>query len=422
MSKKLPTYRRHPNGQAFFEYRGQRTYLGKYDSPESKERFNRVISQILAGGPGAVAIKPQDTPKIATLINTYLDHAARYYTKDGKATKEYLGMEMAVRKLGFFYGESLAIDFGPAKLMELQQCLIGSSYKYASGRGKQRVMIEQRYTRPYINKLIGRVKRFFRWCAKNELIPPEQYHRLYCVEPLMAGRCAAPEPPDVEPVPRAIVEQTIPYMQPMTAAMVQLQMLCGMRPAEICAMRGRDIEQHDGVWVYTVPEHKTAWRGMQLVKAIPLAAQRILQPFLLDDPDAYIFSPIVSESRRHAVRRRNRETPLTPSQQARRPKKSPKSAKRPKYDTDSYRKAIRYAIDKAARAGVVIPHWHPNQLRHTIATEIRETMSEQAAQIYLGHACLETTAIYAKKNLSELLSVARELDRQWASAAAPERP
>lgn len=420
MGKKLPTYRKHPNNQAFIEHCGKRTYLGVYDSPESRERYARAIAQILAGGPGAVVIKPKERPKIATLVVAYLDHAVRYYSKDGKPTKEYLGMEAALGKLAYFFGMTEAHAFGPAKLVEFQQCLIGSTYKYIAGRGKDQIEIEQQYSRPYINKIVGRVKRFFRWCCKSELIPPEHYHKLECVEPLMAGRCQAPEPPDVQPVPRAVVEKTIPYMQPMIAAMVQLQMFCGMRPAEICAMRGQDIEKHDDIWVYAVPEHKTAWRGMSLVKAIPAVAQRILQPFLLEDPKAYIFSPIVSEGRRNAARKAQRQTPITPSQKARKPKKMPKQAKRPKYDTDSYRKAINYAIAKAFRAGVVIPHWHPNQLRHAIATEIREHLTEQAAQIYLGHACMETTAIYAKKNLSELISVARELDRRWAKESPPQ--
>lgn len=421
MGKRLPTYRRHPNGQAFIEFRGKRTYLGKHDSPESHERFSRVVAQILAGGPGGVVVlKPAAKPLIATLATAYLDHAARYYSKNGKPTKEYLGMQTAVDKLLHFHARTPAHEFGPAKLIEFQQCLIGSTYKCVQGIGDKQIEIELPYSRPYINKIVGRVKRFFRWCCKSELIPPEHYHKLECVEPLMAGRCQAPEPPDVQPVPRAIVEQTIPYMQPMTAAMVQLQMLCGMRPAEVCAMRGQDIEKHGDVWIYAVPEHKTAWRGMSLVKAIPVVAQRILEPFLLKDPAAYIFSPIVSEGRRNAARKRQRESPMTPSQRARRPKKSPKQAKRPKYDTDSYRKAIRYAIRKAFRAGVVIPHWHPNQLRHAIATEIREHLTEQAAQIYLGHACMETTAIYAKKNLSELIAVARELDHRWAKESLPQ--
>ncbi len=82
---------------------------------------------------------------------------------------------------------------------------------------------------------------------------------------------------------------------------------------------------------------------------------------------------------------------MTPSQARRRPSTKPARAKRPRYDVDSYRRAIAYGIAKAG-----VPHWHPHQIRHTVGTEIREAHGVEAAQAVLGHKHLSTTEIYAK--------------------------
>lgn len=398
MGRALPSYRRHPNGSAFYEYQGKRTYLGPYDEPRSRQRYARVVAQIAAGGPGAVAVR-SDIPTIAELILEYLDYATSYYA----ANKEFKGMTAALKHLYNFAGDIDGREFGSAKLMDFQQYMLTLTYQRK--RGKE--LVSRPYSRSQINKQVGRIKRFIRWCSQRELVPSEQYSKLICVEPLSKGRCRAPEAPDVEPVAREIVEQTLPYLTQTASAMVRVQMLCGMRPQDVCGMRWEDITTEGTIWIYRVLAHKNSWRGQELHKAIPRAVQAILQPFA---GSGFVFSPIRSEELRLAgLRKRRRPT-------KRRDRKRPL---RDRYDTDSYRRAIDYGIKKAARAGIVIPHWHPNQLRHTIATEIRQAIGEEASQVWLGHASIDTTGIYTKKQISELVSVAQELDRLWASQSAP---
>jgi integrase len=378
---KLPTYRRHPNGQAFIEHKAQRTYLGKYDSPESRKSFAQIVSQIAAGGPGAIAeLTDEQDASIDELILPYLHHAIRYYSEDGEPTKEFKGVKAAMNMLSGFAGETEGRLFGPRMLVAFQNHLVG-----------------KKHARPYVNKQVARVKRFFRWCSEQERLPGEHWHKLNCVRGLEAGRTVAPEPEAIEPVPRPIVELTLPFLQPMIAAMVQVQMLCGMRPQDVCNMRGIDIAEHEPIWIYEVPKHKNKWRGHTLIKAIPRAAQAILKPYMPTDLGQHVFSPMAATAARlgRFVQRRKRKI-------------------RDRYDTDSYRRAINYGLAKAAREKVEIPHWHPNQLRHSIATEIRQSIGEQAAQIWLGHACLETTSIYTAKQTTELVAIAQELDRRWA--------
>ena len=58
---------------------------------------------------------------------------------------------------------------------------------------------------------------------------------------------------------------------------------------------------------------------------------------------------------------------------------------------------------------MTIPQWHPNQLRHTRGTEIRRLYGIEAAQVLLGHSRADVTQIYAEKNLSQSVEIARRL-------------
>jgi integrase len=83
---------------------------------------------------------------------------------------------------------------------------------------------------------------------------------------------------------------------------------------------------------------------------------------------------------------------VQPSQVCRRRKK-PKKLPGACYTTRSYAQAIAKAC---RRAGV--PHWHPNQIRHTVGTDVREQHGLDGAQVFLGHSHANVTQIYAEKN------------------------
>ena len=114
---------------------------------------------------------------------------------------------------------------------------------------------------------------------------------------------------------------------------------------------------------------------------------------------------------------------MSPSHQTRRRKANPKRKPGQKYTTASYGAAIRKACERAfdmprelRNVSTKLPAaereqlkakarewrekhcWHPHQLRHTAATEIRRTFGIEAAQVVLGHANIATTEIYAEKD------------------------
>jgi integrase len=56
-----------------------------------------------------------------------------------------------------------------------------------------------------------------------------------------------------------------------------------------------------------------------------------------------------------------------------------------------------------------VPHWSPLQLRHTAATEIRARYGVEAAKVVLGHTKVETTQIYAERDLGKAREIMREI-------------
>ena len=172
------------------------------------------------------------------------------------------------------FGEDLARDLGPRKLMALQQRFVSLGY-----------------SRGVVNQHIGRVKRMFKWASKTEIVPATVYHGLLCVDGLRQGRSKAPDYPEVEPVQWEPAKAVLPYVAPPVAAMIQVQYLCGMRPGEVTIMRRCDLDTSDEIWIYSPARHKNKWRGHALVKAIPQAAQSIIAEFFQPDLEVYLFNP-----------------------------------------------------------------------------------------------------------------------------------
>lgn len=161
-------------------------------------------------------------------------------------------------------------------------------------------------------------------------------------------------------------------------------------------------------------------------------AQEVLRPYLGTKLDAYCFDPREGEQQRSINRRAARRTPLTPSQLARKQKPKRKRPMQDRYPVTSYRNAIYRACDRAfplpenlsprqledgkkesravwwsrlpaeereaVRAWRREHRWHPNQLRHSRATELRGYGLDIVKTI-LGHTKVETSQVYAEKDM-----------------------
>ncbi len=175
-------------------------------------------------------------------------------------------------------------------------------------------------------------------------------------------------------------------------------------------MRMGDLDRGGRVWIYRPRTHKVEHHGMDRVVPLGPEAQRALEPFLRLDREASLFSPKEAEQERRAEQRRRRKTKVwrSHSNKARRKRRRGSGSKvqnlRPWYDTDSYRRAIARACEKAG-----IGRWSPNQLRHSAATRIRKEMGIEVAQAVLGHRSVETTQVYAEVNLKSAVEAMERL-------------
>ncbi len=402
---KVPAYCLHKaSGRAVVRVNGKDHYLGPFGSAESHERYAELIERwrLAKAAPKELPeLPPSQELSVNELLLKYWDYAESYYSSQGQPTKELVCMRDALRPVKRLYGNTLVRDFGPKSLKTVREFMI----------------TEQQLARSVVNQRIGRIKRVFKWGVAEELISPSILHGLQAVEGLRRGRTPARETDPVEPVADNEVRAVLPFVAPHVAAMIQLQRLTGMRPGEVVLMRPCDLDRSRQVWIYEPESHKGRWRGARRLVPIGPRAQELIGPYLERDAADYLFSPREAEAwrRQHrpAYQGRTRSTPLYPSELRRRELvreqrkgRVSKRPKRPRYDTDSYRRAIEYGFRKARQSGVAISNWHPNQLRHTRGTEIRKTHGIEAAQVILGHARADVTQVYAQRDLEAAIAVA----------------
>ena len=384
--------------RAYVYWQKKKKYFGKWCSLEASRAFAKWLSNAYSNPTVTV---PHDNLRVVDCVTAYLVHAESYYSENGVRTQEFLNVHAAMQTLIWHSGTLRAIDFGPRKLAEIQTQLAEETKpaETDSNRGHS----EPKYARTTINARIHRIRRCFRWCAAQELIPASVVTALDMVPGLKKGRTSARESEPVLSVPISVVRMTLPFLSPTVGVMVRVQMLCGMRPQDVCGMTSGAIDQTGDIWLYRPSHHKTAYLGQTLVKAIPPAARKLIEPLLRDDPDEPIFSPVEALE---YWRSRERKRVVPPKRLAKR-----RARVRTPYTTASYGKAVVYAIDRASKQQppVTIPHWTVNQLRHSIATQLRETVGIEAAQLFLGHAKPDTTLIYAEKSVAALADVARQL-------------
>ncbi|HVX85299.1 MAG TPA: site-specific integrase [Phycisphaerae bacterium] len=423
----VPRYRRHKSsGRGVVRLNGRDFYLGKYGSADGVRRYQELVSQWLAGGrrfPEGAPAAPEKLLglTVAELCKLFQDHLEAKYTADGKPTSEASAFRQAIRVFENLYAGMEVSAIGPRLFAAAQHA-----------------MIEEGWSRKNINRQMGRLKSIFKWAHNQEHIPSSAYERIRHVPGLQCGRSAARESEPVRPAPQALVDAVLPLVSAEVRAMIELQLLTGMRPGEVTIMRGRDLTMAGKVWRFQPAAHKTAYRGHARIIWLGPRAQEVIRPFLTLDPAAPLFRPSAAETARNQARRRDRKTPLTPSALARREMQRSSGTAGDVYGVASYRRAIARACaaafpppaplaqlpdeTRAAWRARLSPEnreelaawnaahsWHPHQLRHNAATEIRARYGIETARIILGHRSAAITEVYAERDLRAAERVMEEV-------------
>jgi len=389
----VPVPRLHkPSGRARVFVDGKYIYLGAWGSDEADQEYRRLVLESLVDN------KPKSfNVTINTLLAHFIEWAEKHYVKpSGRPTGNTEQFAYAVRPLRSFYADKLTNDFGPLALKAVREAMILSGLC--------------RYT---VNKRIDLIRQVFGWGVENEMVQETVYRALMTVKRLEPGKTAAPDRPPIPQVCLDDVLKTIKHCHKTLADMIRVQLLGGMRPNEVCQMRPSDIDCSDDIWVYTPHEYKTQHhkKSYRTIPIIP-ECQAILMPYLMErekNPESYIFSPHEAVKLIRMERQQNRKTPVRPLQKYR--KSKPKRKPGECYNHRSYRHAVDKTIERAG-----VPHWSPNQLRHTQATEINSTLGLEAARILLGHESEETTKIYLdpdvqrKEQAEAVKEVARKIN------------
>lgn len=417
---RVPSYRRHkPTGQAVVTINGRDIYLGKWNTAASRAEYDRLVAEFLANGR---QLRDEVDTTVVEVINAYRKFAEQYYRKNGEVTREYGCIKEALKIVRELYGRKLADDFGPLALKAVRQR-----------------MVDNGWSRGYINKSIGRIRRCFKWAVENELVRRDMYHGLMAVSGLRKGRSEAREPDPVMPVDDATVQATLPHLSPVVAHMIRFQRLTGGRPQDVCNLRPCDVDMSGEVWLYRPSTHKTEHHGRERVIPIGPKGQDILRPYLLREKETHCFSPMDSEKKRREELHANRSTPLScGNRPGTNRKRKPKRSAGEHYTADSYRRAIHRACDVAflppeplsRREHETLEQWHdrltenqraelekwqsehrwsPNRLRHSAATEIRKRFGLEGAQVILGHASADVTQVYAERDLQKAVEIMREV-------------
>lgn len=342
--KNLPKLCHHkPSNRGYIYINRQKIYLGSWPSfrvspPEELiQAYHLYLKKVILNG-SQTQLKPDKLKpkKVIELCSLFI------------ASKTSSGDKNNYNIIQKFFKEmfpSIKINnFGPHHLLELQKEFIA--------RG---------LTRQGINKRINLTRRIFRWGVSQNLVYQQIFEALKSIFPVKKGM--AKESKIKSPANINDVYKTMKFLHPMLNAMIQLQLLTGMRPSEICKINMVDIETKDPkCWWYKPANHKTSWRGK--IRSIPLTIKsiKIIKKFLLNakSTGGYLFSPMC----------RDRVSASAGSF----------------YTTSEYGKAIRQAAIRAK-----IEPWSPNQIRKYAAQKLLEEQGIESASALLGHSCVDIT-------------------------------
>ncbi len=361
----VPPYRHHKStGRAVVYIDRRSIFLGKYDSPESRQKYAEIVSKITSGEPvpmsSKVTTREPVRRSIAALCLRFVAEKLPNY-----AHAEQACFRGAMRILVELFGETPADDFGPIRLRTVRAAMVEGDPNAVGRDGKPKP--RKPWSRSFVNKQVKRLKHLFRLGVSWELVPVAVADALGTVESLAQGDTEAAESRPRRAVPPADIAAVRAVLTERQRDIFDLLLLTGARPGEIIDLTTGQIDRAGEVWRVDLEKHKTSHKGKSRVLFFTVPAQAILLRHIKADPDALLF-PVLRSTFGTAVK------------------------------------------DACTKAGVPVltPHW----LRHTVATRLADELGTEVAQRLLGHAGKAMTEHYSRAAEQMAIKGAQQLAKQ----------
>jgi integrase len=360
--KSVPKYRIHKaSGQARVTLNNKTYYLGKYGTKKSWEKYYELIENYTRNKYHHNTDNKEintTTPPTKTSINNITCHQLCIeFLDDNKKTLRkpaYSKYKSVIKTVLQYYKKIPVNDFAPNSLMFIQD-----------------KWVKMNYTKDTITAYSQALKNIFKWGHLHYYVKPDTLLDLK-LTPNSPHDENIKENRKVSPVPLDLVEKTLPHLPQNVQDIIRLQLHTAARPQDICNMTKNEINTSQEIWIYNPLNHKTKHKNKTRIIPLGPNAQKILTPYLTNTPE-----------HQQRLFYTKKDKPLTPN---------------------IYSQYIRHCCKKEK-----LPHWHPNQLRHTAATELRKRYGIENTKILLGHTSIRTTQIYAETDMQKALTISKEI-------------
>jgi integrase len=344
-SRKTPTLRLHkPSGRAVVTLDGRDHYLGDYGSTAAQDAYDRLVGAWMQRGRTLSSRERGGEP--VTVAEVIAAFWSQHVPTMRSERKYVLAPFRILRKM---YGETNINEFGPVAFRTFRATLMKEPVKrYMGTRGL--VPLGHTLSRCTVNTYMKHVKGMMQWAMENELVSVSTLHTILAIKPLEKDAKGVRETDDVPPAKMEDVEAVRQLVTRPVRAMIDLQLLTGARPGELCIMRLQDIDMSGPVWIYRPSKHKTQRKGKERLVPIGPKAQQIVRGFMTTDISAYLFRPV--DGIRECGRPCSKNVKSSPHDLSRRAANyrkqreaqgKPPRALKPCYSTETYHNAIRMA-------------------------------------------------------------------------------
>lgn len=286
----------------------------------------------------AIVAATGDLPPVDTTVAMTVAELVRRFLEHArrdysKDSKEPLYLDYATRELVAMFGPVPVESIRPAELRAVRAAMLAN------------------VCRKTANRRTTQIVRVFRWGVQEGIVPVGVWHALKSVDAIQPGREGSTDYERIGPVSDDHFAAVGKLVSARIRDIMTVHRATGMRSGELLSMSPIQCDMTGDDWLYFPRHHKTKNHQKDRIVGIPREIVPILLEHMPTAPDRPFF-PIKVNSYYNAVKR--------------------------------------------ACVNLGIEPWHPHQLRHTAATNVKAIVGEEAAATLLSVSNEKTAKVYAR--------------------------